>query len=261
MVESPSVTLSVPEPPAVSVRTMPSPVELMAAWTPVVLRLMALITSPIVCMLLVTWIVDALPSVSVIWKLPVGDAGPAVVGTEERVLRDGAEVQVAAVEGARGAGARAGGRGKAELRGRVEAVAAVGGRQRSRGPPGRIDELDPVAGGVDLGRDVHVLRPAASDWLLMSSITSCSVTAPARLTLTEFPLPSVSFMVAQGPQSLAAVEIGKEHGLQPAEDGAARDGVGSAWNRPIPRSLAAVEPVALEIENVLPALPQSRSCP
>ena len=76
MVESPSETLSVPVPWAVSSRTMPSPVELMVASTPVVPRLMALITSPMVCMLLVTWMVDVLPSVSVIWKLPAATPAP-----------------------------------------------------------------------------------------------------------------------------------------------------------------------------------------
>ena len=135
MVESPSVTLSVPEPFAVSVRTMPSPVELMAALTPEVLRLMALITSPMVCMLLVT--LDRRGVAVGVGDLEAArrDAGPAVVGTEERVLRDGLEVQVAAVEHARAVRARTGRGGEAEFDGRVEAVARRWRRSAVRSPP------------------------------------------------------------------------------------------------------------------------------
>ena len=71
----------------------------------------------------------------------------------------------------------------------------------------------------------------APDWLLcswipllMSSITSCSVTAPDRLTLHRMPVAVGERHGAQGPQPLTAVEIGEEHGLQPPENPAARDG-------------------------------------
>ena len=147
-------------------------------------------------------------------------------------------MHVAAVEHARCAGAGGGGRGKTEFHGRVESVAAavvsgvaISGHQRT-GTPRTIDQLNPVAGRVDLGHDVHG-RGALGGVVGLDPVVNGVDHALQRGCRGQVDVDGVSVAigelhVAQGPQPLAAVEIGKEHGLQTAKDGAAGNGVGFA---------------------------------
>ena len=100
---------------------------------------------------------------------------------------------------------------------------AVGGRQRL-GAPGRIDELDPVAGGVDVGRDVHA-RGARLGVDVVHNVLQRH--GPGQVDVDGIPLAVSERHGSQAPQPLAAIEIGKEHGVQPAQNLAARDGAGA----------------------------------
>ena len=217
-------------------RTMPSPVELMAAWTPEVLRLMALITSPIVCMLLVTWIVGRVAAGVGDLEAARRDAGAAVVGTEERVLRDGRRCRSPLLRTPVLLEPGAEARGEAEFHGRVRGRrcrrhwrVAIGGRQRL-GTPDVSTSWIPLP--AELTSAVMSTFPRRCWSGLAVDVVDHVLQrhGAGQVDIDGIPVAVAELHVSQGPQPLAAVEIGKQHGFQPAEDLAAGDGAGGAWN-------------------------------
>ena len=222
VVESPSVTDIVPLPPPVSVRRMPSPVALRPAVMPRPRRLMALTTSPTVCMELSTVSVAVLPVESVNLTVPSATPPPPLrlessvfiettrrcmsplltdVTAPSTAMPNFVAVVVPSLSLAT-----------------IMLPAAAGG----------VVQLDAVAGGVDLGGDAH---SGGVRWLIDRVNDLLDRLRRGEVDRGRVAAAVGQVEIAEWSEAGSAVEAAEQDGLQAAEDAAARDRAGAVAAR------------------------------